>query len=460
MGETGATTILLVEDQAIIAMAEADLLRAHDYDVVVAHSGEEAIRVFSETPRVDLVLMDINLGSGMDGTVTAERLLAARDLPIVFLSAYSDRKTVQRVRDITRYGYVVKNSGDFVLLSSIEMALDLFAAHARAALGERRLQRAQTLARLGSYERDKRTGETVWSMQVPDLLGDSQAKPSRERLLEAIHPDDRPLVDEAVRAAHASGDRFDVEYRIITPDGEERWIHDRAEYWRDSRGEPMRVFGVLQDITERKHAELSLQSRDEERTLLLREIHHRVKNNMETIESLLSLQSSVAAEQATRDALWEARQRLHTMMVLYDRLYKNDATGEIRIDEFLEALLRDLGSTYRQETDTAIELALEAHSVPVKTAILLGMIVNEAVTNALKYANPQGDESIQVALHAEDGSLDLVVQDHGPGIPSSVVAHRGDHFGLNLMYLLADQLGAEVSVDGSNGTQVSVRLSR
>ncbi|MFW6313775.1 MAG: PAS domain-containing protein, partial [Spirochaetota bacterium] len=189
--------------------------------------------------------------------------------------------------------------------SSIEMAFDLFAAYERAALGERRLQRAQTLALLGSYERDMRTGETFWSVQVLELLGDPQSEPSREWILEAVHPDDLPVIAEAVRAARLSGDRFDLEYRIITPEGEERWIHDRAEYWRDSSGEPVRAFGVLQDITERKRAELSLQSRDEERALLVREIHHRVKNNMETIESLLSLQSSVATEQATRDALGE-----------------------------------------------------------------------------------------------------------------------------------------------------------
>ncbi len=401
MNETGEKTILLVEDQAIIAMAEAEMLGRHGYDVVIAHSGEDAIRVFSETPRVDLVLMDINLGSGMDGTATAERLLAERDLPIVFLSAYSDRTTVQRVRDITRYGYVVKNSGDFVLLSSIEMALDLFAAHERAALGERRLQRAQTLARLGSYERDKRTGETIWSMQVPELLGDPKAEPSRERLLEAVHPDDRPVIDEAVRAAHASGDRFDVEYRIITPSGEECWVHDRAEYWRDSGGEPVRVFGVLQDITERKRAELSLQSRDEERGLPLR---------------------------------------------------------EIRIDDFLRALLLDLDSTYRDGTDAEMELALESHSVPVKTAILLGMIVNEAVTNALTHATSDGDGRIRVCLFRKNGPIELTVEDHGPGIPEEVIAHRGEHFGLNLIYLLAEQLGAEVSVDASDGTRLVLRL--
>ncbi|MFW6313774.1 MAG: ATP-binding protein [Spirochaetota bacterium] len=106
-----------------------------------------------------------------------------------------------------------------------------------------------------------------------------------------------------------------------------------------------------------------------------------------------------------------------------------------------------------------MDLVLEAHTVPVKTAILLGMIVNEAVTNALKYATAHGDGLIRVEFQSKDGSLELTVQDHGPGISDSVLAHRGDYFGLNLIYLLAEQLGAEVSVEGSDGTRLSLTLA-
>ncbi len=262
--------LLLVEDQAIIAMAEADMLRRHGFAVETALSGEEAVDLATRDERIDLVLMDINLGSGMDGTTAAERILDARDLPIVFLTAYSDEETVRRVRDITRYGFVVKNSGDFVLVSSIEMALELFAAHKRAELGERRLQRAQQLARLGSYERDVRTGDTIWSPEVFDLVGDPDARPSRDAILRLMPAEDRERAEQEVREARSSGAAFRVEYRIVRPDGEERWIHDRAEYWRDAEGNPARVFGILQDVTERKEAELALRTREEELGLALR----------------------------------------------------------------------------------------------------------------------------------------------------------------------------------------------
>ncbi|MFW5743847.1 MAG: PAS domain-containing protein [Spirochaetota bacterium] len=261
--------LLLVEDQAIIAMAEADMLRRHGFVVETALSGEEAVDIATRDDRIDLVLMDINLGAGIDGKTAAERILAQRDIPIVFLTAYSDEETVRRVRDITRYGFVVKNSGDFVLVSSIEMAFQLFSARTRAELGERRLERAQQLARLGSYERKVGTGETIWSPEVYDLIGDPDARPSREAIVRLMPDEDRERAERRVREARGRGGDFEVEYRIARPDGSVRWIYDRAEYWRDPDGSPVRVFGILQDITERKEAELALQARDEELELAL-----------------------------------------------------------------------------------------------------------------------------------------------------------------------------------------------
>lgn len=113
-------TILLVEDELIIALAEAGSLRAFGYAVRTATTGEAAVaETCREGSDVDLVLMDIDLGPGIDGTEAARRILEKRQLPIVFLSAHSEREQVEKVRGVTRYGYVIKNSGDFVLKSSI-----------------------------------------------------------------------------------------------------------------------------------------------------------------------------------------------------------------------------------------------------------------------------------------------------------------------------------------------------
>ncbi|HSV98390.1 MAG TPA: response regulator [Spirochaetota bacterium] len=122
-------TILLVEDEPIIALAQAETIRQFGYDVMVSFSGKEAVLAANGDASIDLVLMDIDLGGEIDGPEAAVRILKTRGLPIVFISSHAERDMVEKVRGITRYGYIIKNSGDFVLRSSIEMALELFGAN-------------------------------------------------------------------------------------------------------------------------------------------------------------------------------------------------------------------------------------------------------------------------------------------------------------------------------------------
>ncbi|MFW5684371.1 MAG: PAS domain S-box protein [Spirochaetota bacterium] len=122
--------ILLVEDNAIIGMAERATLERHGYDVTLAHSGEKAIGAAAD-PGVDLVLMDIDLGPGMDGTEAARAILEARELPVVFLSSHTEHDIVDRTEKITSYGYIVKSSGETVLIASIRMAYRLFEARTK-----------------------------------------------------------------------------------------------------------------------------------------------------------------------------------------------------------------------------------------------------------------------------------------------------------------------------------------
>ena len=128
MSDTMTRRILLVEDEAIIALAEKMVLERRGYEVLLAHSGEDAIRTFEESQPVDLVLMDIDLGSGMDGTVAAQAILAEREVPVVFLSSHTEPEVVDQTEKITSYGYIVKSSGETVLLASIRMAFKLFQA--------------------------------------------------------------------------------------------------------------------------------------------------------------------------------------------------------------------------------------------------------------------------------------------------------------------------------------------
>ncbi|MBN1890080.1 MAG: PAS domain S-box protein [Thermoflexales bacterium] len=140
-------SILLVEDESLIAMAEAQLLRQHGFDVLLASSGERAVEVSRSAPKLDLVLMDIDLGRGMDGAQAAEAILVGRSVPVVFLSSHAEPEIVAKVDRITSYGYIVKGCGDTVLVASIQMAFRLHQARQ-----ESQRQREETAAANGRLQ--------------------------------------------------------------------------------------------------------------------------------------------------------------------------------------------------------------------------------------------------------------------------------------------------------------------
>ena len=129
MGIATGKTILLVEDEVIIAMTERAMLEKHGYTVRVANTGEKAVEMAMAHKDIDLILMDINLGPGIDGTEAATMILEERDIPLAFLSSHTEREVVEKTEGITSYGYIVKNSGDTVLLASMLMAFRLHEAH-------------------------------------------------------------------------------------------------------------------------------------------------------------------------------------------------------------------------------------------------------------------------------------------------------------------------------------------
>lgn len=146
MAET-TRTILLVEDEAVIAMMEKAILTRQGYNVLTAASGEEAVRAALEIPTINLILMDIDLGPGMDGTTAAQRILGYREVPVIFLSSHTEPEIVSRTERITSYGYIVKNSGDTVLAASIKMAFRLFEARKKERRTAGKLAHSQDLMR-------------------------------------------------------------------------------------------------------------------------------------------------------------------------------------------------------------------------------------------------------------------------------------------------------------------------
>src|SRR6056297_2719457 len=192
--------ILLVEDQALIAMAEAKLLKSYGYVVVTAYNGEDSITAVESDPEISLILMDIDLGQGMDGTEAAQRILKTHDLPIVFLTSHSEKEYVDKVKTITGYGYVLKNSGEFVLVESIKMAYQLFDSRRRLQDKEEQLKLAMDAEDHGYWDLNLDTNEAYFSPKYCEMLGYGHEElPGDYRTWEKLlHPEDKETVIKTV----------------------------------------------------------------------------------------------------------------------------------------------------------------------------------------------------------------------------------------------------------------------
>jgi len=262
-------TILLVEDEASIALSEEITLGRHGYKVISAFSGEEAVETFSKSTEIDLVLMDIDLGTGMDGARAAEIILKQREIPLIFLSAHSERDFVAKTEGITSYGYVVKNSGEMVLIASIKMAFRLFDSRKKemekdAALhkSEERFSLAMDAATDGIWDWNVTSGETYYSPGCARMLGYSPGKTPLDGgfWLTLIHPEDKDAVFKANKdCVENLCSTFKVEYRMQARNGAWRWILGRGTaVERDPKGRAVRIIGTHMDITDYKRTEEAL----------------------------------------------------------------------------------------------------------------------------------------------------------------------------------------------------------
>lgn len=256
-------TILLVEDEAILALAEARTIESFGYEAISVSSGEDAIAAALDNSAISLVLMDIDLGRGIDGTEAARRILAKRNVPIVFLTSHSEREMVERVRGITRFGYVIKNSGDFVLQSSIEMAFELFDSFEKTREKEAELLKEQDLLRAlldnsrdYIYFKDRESRFIRTSMaharsfglsDPSQMLGKTDFDFFTEEHARKAYEDEQAII--------RTGKGLKKEEKETRSDHPDAWVSTEKLPFRDREGDIVGTFGISRDITERKRAE-------------------------------------------------------------------------------------------------------------------------------------------------------------------------------------------------------------
>ncbi len=390
MSKRERKALLLVEDERLVALGEKKTLERHGYRVVMAYSGEEAVETAERTPEVDLILMDIDLGSGMDGTEAARRILEHRDVPVVFLSGHTDSETVGRTEGITSYGYIDKGSGEAVLLASIHMAFRLFEAKQKEQERERseRMFRSITenafdaiflVDEHGVYRYANRAeGETV-GLPSGELPGRSMFEFLPEDAHEAVRSMLGDLVDRRTETSSLT-------VQVSTAEGELRWIENRAMRLPDDEAGPS-VLVISRDITEQRERHARIEALLREKELVLTESHHRVKNNMELFRALLQLRAT-EHDEPCRSVLEDAAAQARSMVLLYTTLYETGHPSELDLRVFLPPLVADILAAGRAHAEVTPEVVVKPVVVSAEKLTALGIIVEELVTNSIKHGFP------------------------------------------------------------------------
>jgi two-component sensor histidine kinase/DNA-binding response OmpR family regulator len=677
--------ILLVEDEAIIAMLETRQLVREGYSVTHVYSGEKAVELMNSGNEIfDIILIDIDLGQGMDGTDAASEILKNHEIPVIFLSSHTEKEIVDKTEKITSYGYVVKNSGIRVLDASIKMACRLFEAHRELKIQkqnmhevnadlQRTVQEIQamneefeaaneqliesermiiekdyllnltgSIAKIGGWEFDIDTLQGSWTDEVSRIHEvDTSGFVNVDFGLNFYRGVSREKITEALKRAVENGIEYDLELEMVTARGNHKWVRtigipvktgdrvvkvqgtiqditDRKKVeaeverlnrlylitsqinqmvvhtrdierllseicritvdtgnfrmawiglidkkknyvmpkawagaedgylslikkitlkdepegrgptgtairegrffycndiendpcmapWREEalkrgyrssvalpiviRGKQAGAFSIysaepfffnktelqmLQEIVsdvsyaiemleaekQREKAENDLRLMISHREILMKELQHRVKNNLNVISGLLQLEEKNISDTASRNILLNAQNRIRSMTGIYERLYLSSDLENIELHLYIKDLSESIFSTYSIDREKIrLNTELEDLKIETKRAVPLGLILNELITNAIKYAYTNGSKGeINIGLKKNDGLIELNVHDNGCGLPHSLNPYTCDTMGLTLVRMLTEQIGGNFHVKNGKGTMISINF--
>lgn len=306
-------------------------------------------------------------------------------------------------------------------------------------------------------------------LMINDRFCEIVGRPREEvlalRTQDITHADDVPNNMAMLERARATGEDYQLEKRYLHPDGTVVWVHNSVSVVRDSDGRPLHLVAVVRDITEQKRVEAEmmranqdLQSALTEREVLVKEVHHRVKNNLQVVVSLLRLQASRLRDEVGSDALRESLNRVSAMSTIHELLYRSTTMADIDFAEVLRTLTANLHDAYGHNEDR-VAMIVETDPVPVSmdAAVPLALIANELISNAFKHGFPDDAEgSVRVGLVRDGDTVVLTVSDTGPGF---VPPKRSSSLGLMLVDRLVRQVSGELEMEPPPGTRYRLKFT-
>jgi len=244
--------------------------------------------------------------------------------------------------------------------------------------------------------------------------------------------------------------------------GTKRWVQAHAYPVKNESGDITIVVLMHEDITDRKMAEKRIEASLKEKEVLMKEIHHRVKNNMTMISSLLSLQSNRVKDEHYKAMFDDSMNRIRTMAAIHERLYQFEDLSNIIFSDYIKNIVNSIFKSFGLSSRIKFVTDIEEISLAIDSSIPCGLIVNELITNSMKYAFPDNREGeIRVSLHTNDtGEIKLSISDNGVGMPEGLDFRNAESLGLDLVNALVEQLKGEIELSREKGTEFMITFKQ
>ncbi len=298
---------------------------------------------------------------------------------------------------------------------------------------------------------------------VCEIVGYTESELLATDFQTITHPDDLNadlhLLQSVLAGAIPS---YHMEKRYFHKDGRIVHIMLSVSLVRDPAGTPLYFISQIQDITLRKQAEERMRASLLEKELLLKEIHHRVKNNLQIVSSLLDLQSDHTTDAGALVMFQESRSRVKSMALIHERLYRSLDMASVNIGEYVRQLADDLYRTYKiSNFEIALELDIDIPAMTIDIAIPCGLLLNELISNCLKHAFKNSSVGIIRVSFVPDNEFHvLTVADNGAGFPATTDFRNTTSFGLQLVNMLVEQLDGRIEHLNDGGTAFTIRFPK
>jgi len=321
---------------------------------------------------------------------------------------------------------------------------------------------------------DQKSWEFIFnSVEAPIMILDDQHRIIRinENMKSVMNISGNPIMEKCYKIVH--GTEYPPDFcphsqtienhkkcteEIELPDLD-AWLLVTTSPIHNPQGKLVGSTHIAQDITKLKENEEKSKKSLELKDLLMKETHHRVKNNLVTLSGLLYLQAEHVEDQNAKDILLDSKNRARAMAIIHEKLYSNKTLETINLYFYLNQLLDEVLKSYSITDKIQYDLDLDDIILDSNTALIIGLIVNELVSNSLKYAFPDDAEGlIKVSFHDKNGEYILKISDNGKTLPESIDINNIDSFGLTIVNLLVNQIEGKITVEREEGTIFTIKF--